>query len=885
MPRTTRRLLGRLPGRVPGLARLSPVDEQADQPIDESAEPQSQAPTEQAEEADSLDEQRGELLLSNLVAGKSLTTGLVAEVRARLAAEDFDGATSIAAALEDDPITKDVGALCFGLVAARRGFTRLAWQKLSATPVDLWSRYAADELVRAGLQVDWPGTRAMVERLIETRPEHMGPRLWMGVLEPVYGAGDFELASQLFRLVDESLAAKPGRAGKLAVKRDWIGRWITRAGDSPSAPSGPGDVSFAVVEYDHPGRMRASANIGDHVQSIASLGHLVRHQDLELHGPQDLLDLLEQLRRRVRPDRTLRGRGASVQVLPVDRDASSYNEIPENTWMLAFGWYMHALFGVRYGFPLHHNLLPIFVSFHCNKRSLLTEDAIDYLRKYGPVGCRDWTTVDVLLSMDVPAFFTGCLTTTIDTVYPDVPGGRPVNAPVAYVDIPEEHVPTDGTVYKHSSDEVRLRSFTGNMYETLDRLETYRRQHSAVVTSRLHCYLPMRALGSQVDFQPENRSNIRFAGLVDITDDEFDLIRSSINDRLERVFDAILGGTTPDEVYGLWRELSEPDVQRARARREAVTEAPRTPNGLDEEIARAVATTTHLGPDHDEPGVVHVVVPVKTPRADVLQTMLGSLLDNSSRPLHIWLLARRRRSVDVDELADRFPGVRLSVVPTGNVGADLRAVTGRKGRIPDLDTLFTHRLLPDVERVVVLPLHALVRGDVAELADLDLEGHAFAAPDAAGQLQPSGFQVIYDAADQLGNKTAVSTELRRQAHARNAFDFTAFDIDVLVLDCVVLREDDYLRRADGILEEFGLGAQELLHLAAGPRRARVPERWHLVPSRAKLPDAALLHWKDTKPWASGYAPLQAEWVQARRGPPHASAGSAVRENRARDPLE
>ena len=63
---------------------------------------------------------------------------------------------------------------------------------------------------------------------------------------------------------------------------------------------------------------------------------------------------------------------ATVQVLTVNRDATMYDEVPEETWTLAFGWYMHALFGLRYGLPFHRNLQPIFVSFHCNKRDLLT---------------------------------------------------------------------------------------------------------------------------------------------------------------------------------------------------------------------------------------------------------------------------------------------------------------------------------------------------------------------------------------------------------------------------------------------------------------------------------------------------------------------------------
>ena len=35
-----------------------------------------------------------------------------------------------------------------------------------------------------------------------------------------------------------------------------------------------------------------------------------------------------------------------------------------------------------------------------SKRALLTDEAIDYLRRFAPIGCRDWTTVDILLSID-----------------------------------------------------------------------------------------------------------------------------------------------------------------------------------------------------------------------------------------------------------------------------------------------------------------------------------------------------------------------------------------------------------------------------------------------------------------------------------------------------
>ena len=40
--------------------------------------------------------------------------------------------------------------------------------------------------------------------------------------------------------------------------------------------------------------------------------------------------------------------------------------------MVAFGWHMHPLFDLRYEFPYHRGLRPIFVSFHVNRLEMLT---------------------------------------------------------------------------------------------------------------------------------------------------------------------------------------------------------------------------------------------------------------------------------------------------------------------------------------------------------------------------------------------------------------------------------------------------------------------------------------------------------------------------------
>jgi hypothetical protein len=693
----------------------------------------------------------------------------------------------------------------------------------------------------------------------------MNLKRWIEILEPVFGAGEMDLAEEIFTTLDAATSRQHHLSEKVAVRRDWMRRWINRSPSSPTAPKPNADVSFAIMDYQHPGRSRASANIGDHVQTLASLGHLVRHQDLEFQGPQDLVDLVTHLRSRVRPESRRNGLAATVQVMAVDRDASMYNEVPEDTWTLAFGWYMHALFGVRYGFPFHKNLQPIFVSFHCNKRGLLTPEAIDYLRAHGPIGCRDWTTVDILLSVDVPAFFSGCMTTTVNTVFPDLVGAFPATAPIAYVDSPGD-APPGAVTYKHSSDAVRFRTFAGNMYEALDLLETYRRDHSALVTSRLHCYLPMRSIGAKVDFRPKNRSDIRFAGLIDITDNEFDAIRNGINDRLERIFAAIMEGGSREEVYGLWRELCARDVELARARLAAAPATVAQTTDVSDEIRRAIAASRTRG-SASPADAVHVAIRVDESRSRPLNVLVESIVRQASRPLHLWLLDGSDQGIDLDEVALRAGGSPITAIPTNGLGVDLRGLStaARNKSRSGFDMLMLPELLPDLDRVVLLPLDALVEGDVAALADIDLAGQALAAPDVAGNTGASGFGVIHSAGNRLSTRTTVATELRRRAHARHTFDFTAFDIDVLVLDLERLRKEEMVPEAVQLVEEFGLVAREVLHFHVGPERATVPRAWHVVPTRNHEDEPALLHWVDeAKPWTADYAPEQERWLERRR---------------------
>jgi hypothetical protein len=798
---------------------------------------------------------RGTALVERLLHDGDLTAAVLGQVRAWVADQRPAPAVSLAESLRRRPETRDLGDLASGIVAFQRGFPELAWSRFDGLAARVWAPHAPEEYVRCGLAHAHDRTVAEVRRLLDEDPELVRLGDWITLAGVAFGAAEHDLADDILTVVDKIAEQTPHRPEGIDRRRHWLRPWV-QAEVGHTGPRGDRPV-FAVMDYGHPQPSRGSANIGDHVQSIASLGHLVRHQGLRYHGDPELVSLLERLAGRTRPELRLDDVDADLDVLTIHRDASMYQEIPEGTWTLCFGWFMHQLFKERYGFPLHDALRPLFLSFHCNKRDLLTDDAIAYLRRYGPVGCRDWTTVYLLLSAGVPAFFSGCLTTTVSTVFPELDERPPRTAPVGYVDVPDGLVEPGAPTYAHSDRAVRTRSFLENCDRAVELLETYRRDLSAVVTSRLHAYLPLRSLGVPVDFRPANLSDIRFDGLAGITDEAFEDIRTGILDILQGVFSLILSGAGEDEVYARWRELTADRVAAAERRLHAEPAAlPAAPEQLAARVARAVAHTVTVegtgGPD-GEP--VHVAVPVTKGEVGRLAPLVRSLRAHSSRPLHVWVLGRPKADHARAKLAAQLPDVTFSWVRTGGLDRAFPAPL----RVPNTAArVLLRELLPGVDRVVVLPPAAVVEGDIAELADLDLGGHAFAAA-RSRESTTSGYHRLHDAAARLGRDTARSAELRRTAHALHAFDFDAFATNLLVVDLPRLAEQVPSATAVGLMQHYGLRPDEVLLYLAGPDRAEIPERWQHEPTEDAVRDPLLVRWTGARPWDHDYAPEQERW--------------------------
>jgi hypothetical protein len=228
--------------------------------------------------------------------------------------------------------------------------------------------------------------------------------------------------------------------------------------------------------------------------------------------------------------------------------------------------------------------------------------------------------------------------------------------------------------------------------------------------------------------------------------------------------------------------------------------------------------------------------------------LLDSLVEHTSRPIRLWALTPP--GSPVDRLATAFPEVVINSIPVKSLD--------KRGR--ELALVLLPGLIPDVERLVVLPTPAVVTTDACELADLELGSHALAAPTRLGSAQISGFGVINTAANRLRGRPAAAAELRRGALARHGFDFDAFSVAPLVLDLGRMRREGFMEEGLQLANTFRLNDVEILHLLTGPNRARVPERWAIVPTRTPERGAGLLHWADApKPWNDVLTPERELW--------------------------
>lgn len=676
----------------------------------------------------------------------------------------------------------------------------------------------ATELLRrsldAGLIRTWNGTRLLI------------------VARAAFVTGHEDLAREITDLAaagkTRSITKSRGHYLKLLTT------WYSDGERTRPIEQVPSDVRFGVINYKQPDN--SSRNVGDWIQTIASLGHLVRHEGLQFTGTDPkLVSFVERLAADVKPERRLQDTPpVTVQLVEWQRDASGYQDLPDPVWSYAFGWYMHPTFDLAYSFPFNPNIRPIFVSFHLNQSRMLDAESIEYLRRYGPIGCRDWQSVATLRAAGVPAFFSGCITTTIDTVFPAVePDTR---SEVGYVDF--YSAPHKQPHWEQSQRATRDKPLIENLELAHTWMTAYNTRFSKLHTSRLHCFLPARSVGCEVDFQPRNRADVRFGGLIDTDAAAFNAIRDGILAKLASVTRLILSGTAEDEVYEHWRTLCAPEVERSA----------QFLDSLDFTSATAEVEPLLAGRPHV------ALVRVNTASAPYVRGLLGALKEHGPDDLAVVLVGRAAAQLDPAKLGDELG---LDVVTFSEQAAEPSPASGSRD---DLLLVAALKATAQCGRVLVLPVATLIRADLAPLFDLDLGGSAIAArPNPAWVGIPSSVLVRGLSSRQRGPVQALA--FLAAAMRRNPHDLTVPEASIIVVDPAALAATGFGELAPSLVIQHKAGFLEALSISVGSSVADLPRQYNEIPYlETPTADAALVNYsRGAAPWEEGTLPFRGEW--------------------------
>ncbi len=795
----------------------------------------------------------------SLARGRALDEAHVATSRALIAVGARDLARSIAAGTP----SKVAGHLGLGLVLASRPLPRLAWDQFSQVAEEVLAELVPVEAVETGLVVGTADSVAAAVRIGE-HATAMATDVVVALAGRFLVTGHDELARALVEEAgwrpDEELASAADDDHSVGEVLDNLRRWTHPTGAPDPTP--PGAVDFALFDYHLPDLSQASRNVGDYVQSLAMLGNLARFQDVRFTGAGGLGDLATALQPRVRPELRIDSGGA-VHLRRVSRDYSEGDDIPPDTWMVAFGWHLHTLFGLRFGFPYHPNINPLFVSFHLNTVAALTPEAIEYLAAHGPVGCRDWTTVDLLLSAGVDAFFTGCLTTTIDAIYPDLTDiRREQPGVVAVIDTPGRNVTAYRPIERMTNSDPRYRAV--DLAEGIaladGLLEDYQQRVHRIVTSRLHSYLPATSLGIPVNFTPRKWGDVRLDGLLDLTPEAPALtrIRDGIRALLASTLSLVLDRASKDEVYDHWRQTTEAFVAEARARRGAPLPADPESSGIDVDALVADLrrrATTH-GPHHDvDPAsVVDVAVALDQNLRAFLPPLLESLFANAGGPVRLWVLGRGLDAGYQQWISRAWPEAPMTFFDFAGVDYGSLAKKVKYVTVATMDRLLVPELLDEVGRVTYVDIDTVVEGDVCELASIDLHGYPLAA-------RTSEFSMANEWR-RIGTLLPAqeASDLRRTMSRRHAFDFTNFNAGVLVLDLARMRTDRFVAEHLPLVARFGLNDQDILNAYVGPNRVELDRKWNALPMFEDVTELGIIHYAGAnKPWGDELVPYQDRW--------------------------
>ncbi len=666
-------------------------------------------------------------------------------------------------------------------------------------------------------------------------------------------------------------------------------------------------VTFGIMSYS------LSSNIGDDTQTLAQINTLSAFYRREWHMPSESVRAAfeqfsacwpgseEPWRCRARQS------DVDVHVVWVDRDCTldisdeeakgRFPSLP--VFVIANGWYAHKKPGaIVHQFPFASWLHPFLVSVHCATPDILERPGVrDYLRKFGPVGCRDTSTVRLVRDLGVPAFFSSCLTFTLLSADRSLgPQDRQGNC--FEVDVRSMGRPA-GIAKRHLDMGRKSQDPDARLAAALCVFNEYSRARS-IISSRIHCVMPAKAAGVPcTSFTSPTFGNdaswihrSRFSGLVECMYDgrKRNLLALALAARLHATLDALLVvGLNPEAVQEVFRGSAEhlprlrygtspetldlsqfsklaPSWDDIRLRRPLVI---RDSTGgvmdrcLDDcnmhyfvrrPVRGSLASFDFIlgsAPIQSFHSNLNILVTFDSSFCMVASTFLSSL--SWSNPESLCRVFCHTRGVSPQEFQSlrertgKMPNVVLFQIPVNTSDPRYTNYKSPLGHVNVccMDRLFLTEIdLPaDVNRIIYLDLDILVLDDLRPLLEIDTGITGIAAKTSVARDVINHWISKYDGCEEL-----------RYPYKRS------FNAGVFVADLNKLRSNGFWEKVSSQYAEFPINDQMLMNFYAEGKYAELDPRFNVfvgqdhgyIMKPGPLNSAACLHFVGSKkPWLCG----------------------------------
>jgi len=560
-----------------------------------------------------------------------------------------------------------------------------------------------------------------------------------------------------------------------------------------------------------------------------------------------------------------------------DRDSSS-KEIADNNivYVIANGWYMHKDIELQqFNFPFASHFRPIFVSVHMAHPEILDQVGVcDYLRKYQPIGCRDRATRDLMRSKNIDAYFSSCLTTTLECAFSGNSDEQDEDLTIDTFDASISH-----TFETKNPDELLHTAFL--------RLRRYCNTNR-IRSTRIHCLLPTRACSTKPELifcsrsggQDESwMSRSRFSGLVDVMEDaqSREMFATALYEQLiDRVHNILFGIATKkccNEVCDISRqkELSvAPNLIRAMHPSSIICSATSNIAAILRETEVQTVHETRCATwnsqfRHNREFVLRkspfkpfenqmdILVTFDSAYVSVLPVFLQHLSTSNAKTLfRVWCGTRNIAIFSTLPVVPKCPpNIILFHVPLDNYVKFANYASPLK-HVSEvcLDRVLVEKIdfgTRDVNRIIYLDLDIAVIGNLVPLLHLDSGTKGVIAKTSIIQNVMNSWLNKYDLLD--------STQ---KIHAPRYTFSKSFNAGVMVIDLDKIRKNKMYDFCTSLYSKFGLNDQILLNFYCQGQYKELPARYNIFVGQddknftplQDLPDSATAyHFVGShKPW-------------------------------------